>query len=258
MTRISPDPIRQFHDEGYMIVPDFFDRQQLAVLRNECDAGIDEMHQRMDAAGTDLIHISHRGARYFINHQTDRSPALKQLAFSEQMAQLCRATLGDEVFFFLDQFVVKCAETGMSFSWHQDAGYIKHMKVKPYLTCWIPLDDVIVENGTVFVLPYSRAGSREAIKHIKDENTNDMVGYHGDDPGIPVEAKAGTLVAFSSHLFHRSTPNTTANRRRVYLLQYTQEAIYRPDGRPQNKVTPFLRQGERREVNPNALPRATY
>ena len=85
------------------------------------------------------------------------------------------------------------------------------------------------------------------IKHIKDESTNDMVGYHGNDPGVPVEVKAG-LVAFSSHLFHRSTPNTTDRMRRVYLLQYTQEAIYRPDGRPQNKVTPFLRQGERMET----------
>ena len=245
MSKLSQTHIHNFHTEGYMLVPDFFDAGQLALMRQECDAGIADMHQRMDEAGTDVIHISHRNSRYFINHQVDRSPALKQLATSQQMAELCRATLGEEAYFFLDQYVVKCAEQGMSFAWHQDAGYITHTKVKPYLTCWIPLDDVGIDNGTVFVLPYSRAGGRDIIAHVKDHSSNDMVGYHGDDPGIAVIVKAGTLVAFSSHLFHRSSANTTDKMRRAYLLQYTPEPIYRPDGTAHEKVEPLLHQGKR-------------
>lgn len=245
MSKITPEHIRHFEDEGYMVVPDFFTNKQLEMMRKECKAGIDDMHARMDAAGTDTLHISHRNSRYFINHQIDRSDSLKELAFSEQMAELCRVTLGKEAYLFLDQYVVKCAETGMQFAWHQDAGYIKHVKVRPYLTCWIPIDDTTVENGTVFVMPYSRIGTKDIIEHVKDEITNDMVGYQGDDAGVPVEVKAGSLVAFSSHLLHRSSPNTTDKMRRVYLLQYTQDPIYKPDGTPQNKVTPFLKNGVR-------------
>jgi ectoine hydroxylase-related dioxygenase (phytanoyl-CoA dioxygenase family) len=31
------------------------------------------------------------------------------------------------------------------------------------LTCWIALDDVTEANGTVYLLPYSRAGTRDVI-----------------------------------------------------------------------------------------------
>lgn len=242
---IGPEHIQNFRDEGYMIVPDYFSSEELELMRRECSSGIDDIHQRMDVCGEDVLGISHRHLRYFIAHQSDRSPALHDLAFSERMADVCRSTLGDEAYFFLDQYVVKAAEKGMSFSWHQDAGYITHSKVKPYLTCWIPLDDMSIANGTVYILPYSRAGFRDVKEHVRDEQTNDMVGYTGDDPGIPVEVKAGTLVAFSSHMFHRSTPNTTDHMRRVYLLQYTAEPIYTPDGKPHIKIDPFLKQGKR-------------
>ena len=51
------------------------------------------------------------------------------------------------------------------------------------------------ENGTIYVLPYSRAGVRETVKHVKETGTNDMVGYHGDDPGVPVIVTVFVAVA---------------------------------------------------------------
>ena len=35
--------------------------------------------------------------------------------FSDLMADICRATIGPDAFLFLDQYVVKAAEKGMSF-----------------------------------------------------------------------------------------------------------------------------------------------
>ena len=40
------------------------------------------------------------------------------------MADVCRATLGDTAYLFWEQYVVKGAEAGMKFSWHQDSGYV--------------------------------------------------------------------------------------------------------------------------------------
>jgi hypothetical protein len=45
------------------------------------------------------------------------------------------------------------------------------------VTCWNKT------NGTVYVLPYDRAGTREVVPHRRDSTTNEMVGYFGDDPG---------------------------------------------------------------------------
>lgn len=167
-------------------------------------------------------------------------PGIRKVTVGEKMAQVNRRILGPNTYLFLDQFVVKAAERGMKLSWHQDAGFITHTTVKPYLTCWIPLDDVTVENGTIYVLPYDRAGTRDLVPHTLEEGTNDMVGYRGDDPGDPVEVAAGSLVAFSAYTFHRSGPNTTDAARRVYRAQYSAGLITNPDGSPRHHETPVL------------------
>ena len=130
----------------------------------------------------------------------------------------------------------------MTFSWHQDSGYIGHDH-PPYLTCWCTLDDVTEENGTVYLLPYSRAGGRDLVPHIKDPATNDKVGYFGDDPGIPLILPAGSIACFSSTVFHRSGFNTTDKMRRIYLAQYSAEPLLKADGSgPWNLAEPFPEQ----------------
>jgi ectoine hydroxylase-related dioxygenase (phytanoyl-CoA dioxygenase family) len=116
---------------------------------------------------------------------------------------------------------------------------------RPYLTCWCPLDDVNEENGSVYLLPHSRGGTKNWIAdHARDEDSSDLVGYTGDDPGIAVEAPAGSIVAFTSYNFHRSGANTTPNMRRVYLPQYSAEPILRPDGDLWGQAVPFVKDGK--------------
>ena len=71
------------------------------------------------------------------------------------------------------------------------------------------------------------ASNRQATAGLG--NSNDLVGYLGDEPGIPVIASAGSIAVFSSTTFHRSGFNGTSKMRRVYLTQYSPEPIMRPD-----------------------------
>jgi ectoine hydroxylase-related dioxygenase (phytanoyl-CoA dioxygenase family) len=160
------------------------------------------------------------------------------------MVQIAQAALGDTVYLFNEQYVVKAAEQGMPFSWHQDSGFIDYPH-RPYLTCWIALDDMTEANGTVYLLPYSRAGTRDVVKHGRDEESNDLVGYFGHDPGDPVIVPAGSIACFSSTLFHRSGPNTTDRVRRVYVAQYSAERILSEDGsHPLRLADPLLVEGK--------------
>jgi len=161
------------------------------------------------------------------------------------MARVTQATLGDNVYLFNEQYVVKAAEVGTKFAWHQDSGYIGHYH-RAYLSCWCALDDMSVENGTIYVLPYDRAGTRDIVDHVVEEGSNDKVGYHGDDPGIPAIVPAGSIVVFSSRTFHRSGPNTTENMRRSYLAQYSAEPIMNKDGsKIWAQAVPFIIEGKR-------------
>jgi ectoine hydroxylase-related dioxygenase (phytanoyl-CoA dioxygenase family) len=242
--KIPDDQIEQFREEGYMILERVIPEDHLQMLRDQCQRFIDEMDARMDREGTDQVGINHRGSRYFVANCFRREEKLRNFLLSDLMADVCRATLGETAYLFWEQYVVKGADTGMRFSWHQDSGYIGYPEHKPYLTCWCALDDMSEENGTVYLMPYSRIGIRSWVQHIKDKDSGDKVGYFGDDPGIPVIVPAGSIAAFSSLNFHCSGSNRTPRMRRTYLAQYSAEPLTSRDGATLfGNAEPFLRKG---------------
>jgi ectoine hydroxylase-related dioxygenase (phytanoyl-CoA dioxygenase family) len=214
-----------FREHGYAVFENALSPALLELLRGQCDAFVAREDARMDAAGTDTIGISHRGKRYFANECQREQPALRTMLFSPAMAEICKATLGDTAYFFFDQYVVKGPDKGMAFSWHQDSGYVKFYggpDHAPYLTCWCPLDDATVENGTVRVVPGSHIAG--VVPHDRSDGTNDLtVAVEGD--GVALEVKAGSIVAFASTLLHSTGANVSAKARRVYLAQYTPEVM---------------------------------
>ena len=198
----------------------------------------------MDQKGTDVLGINHRHKRYFIANCFQQEPKLRDFLFSELMAEVCQATLGDTAYLFWEQYVVKGAEEGMKFSWHQDSGYVGYPDHRPYLTCWCALDDMTIENGTVHILPFSHSGIRSWVQHIREEGSNDLVGYFGKDKGIAAIVPAGSIVAFTSINFHSSGNNTTQKPRRAYLAQYSAEPILSRDGsRLWGNAEPFVVDG---------------
>jgi ectoine hydroxylase-related dioxygenase (phytanoyl-CoA dioxygenase family) len=242
---ITPEQKQAFERDGYFVLEAVIPPDHLEMLREEAANFIDKIHAEMDAAGKDVMGINHRNSRYFISNKFKESDRLHEFLFSDLMADICRATLGPTAYLFHEQYVIKAAERGMKFAWHQDSGYVGHPH-REYLSCWCALDDMTEANGTVYMLPYARAGVRNTVEHKREEGTNDRVGYFGDDPGEPVICPAGSIAVFSSNCFHRSGANTTNRMRRVYLPQYSAEPIMNKDGtKPHALVEPFLKDGKK-------------
>ena len=149
---VTPDHLAQFRDEGYFVLDSVLTDEQLELLRGGAQYSIDKLDAAMDAAGTDSLGINHRGKRYFSSMIYQDRPELRQFLFSDTMAEICRATLGDDAYLFWEQYVIKAGDPNTAFAWHQDSGYV-HEDHEPYLTCWIALDDVTEENGSVYLLP---------------------------------------------------------------------------------------------------------
>lgn len=233
---------QQFQERGFFVLEKVLPEEHLQLLRDRCQNFIDRADASMDEKGVDSEGITHRNKRYFVSKCYQQEPSLGEFVFSPLMAEICRATLGDEASLFWDQYVVKGPDPESHFSWHQDSGYV-HLDCPMYLTCWVTLDDVDETNGSVYVLPYDQIGIRTVVKHIKDPRYNDKVGYFGKEPGVPVIAPAGSIAVFSSYLFHRSGANLTDRMRRVYLAQYSSETIRKQNGEVWGQDVPFLRGG---------------
>ena len=248
MPLVSPEQVEQFHREGYFILESVIPAAVVAALLDECMRFVAERDREMEAKGVATDGITHYRKRYFIHGRDADSPIMTEFLFSDLMTEICRATLGDSAYLFHEQYVVKAADTDSKFAWHQDSGYVGHYH-RAYLSCWCALDDMTIENGTVYILPYTRDGrstSDEIIDHSVEERSNDKVGYQGDDPGIPAIVPAGSIVVFSSRTFHRSGPNLTDKYRRSYLAQYSAEPILNRAGDALwGRAEPVLRSGER-------------
>lgn len=253
MLQISQEKIEQYRQQGFFFLERVIPKDIIEDLRAECQRYIDKFDAEMEAKGVTTSGINHYKKRYFVANRSVDSPIMQKFLFSELMASIARATLGDEAYLFHEQYVVKAADVGTKFSWHQDSGYVGHYH-RPYLSCWCALDDMSVENGTIFVLPYERAGmtSDDLFDHVIEEGSNDKIGYHGDDPGDPFIAPVGSIAVFSSRTFHRSGSNTTPNMRRCYLAQYSAEPIMNREGTGLwGKAIPLLKEGHRLEPNYN-------
>ncbi|MEQ8238292.1 MAG: phytanoyl-CoA dioxygenase family protein [Cyclobacteriaceae bacterium] len=240
-TVITNEQIEHYHKEGFVILRNVISQEMIEKIQGECERFIKEKDDEMDAKGVEVDEINHKGKRYFIAMKSPKSEPMQELLYGKEMEEITRSILGENVYLFLEQFVVKAADKGMKFSWHQDSGYVKQQH-DTYLSCWMPLDDVDEVNGTVYLLPYSVAGGDTLIEHELEEGTNDRIGYHGDNPGVPAILKRGDIALFSSVCFHRSGSNNTDKSRRVLLMQYSKAPILEGE-KPLYFAEPFVVDG---------------
>ena len=246
---ISKENIEAFHSEGFTVLPDVLTKADLEMLRLECAYFVGFTDSWLIEKGISVFGITHLGKRYFISNRYRYSQTLWSFLFGSLMQKITTAFLGPEVYLFNEQWVVKGANQGLQFAWHQDSGYVKFRDPKtqhdPYLTCWIALDDMSSENGTISVMPHAKFGTQNKIlDHRVEAGTNDLVGYDGDDPGTEISVEAGSIAVFSSTSLHCSSANRSDSSRRAYLAQYTAKPIYTSEGQLWAQAVPFVKDGE--------------
>ncbi len=137
--------LQEFGDKGFTVLERAIPDDLLALLRDICARAIGRVDARADAQNQP------RSTKYFASVWKDE-PEIRRFTFSPLMANITRSFLGDTVFLSFEQCVVKAAEKGGTFAWHQDSSYVPTPHPL-YLTCWCALDDVTEENGTVYMLP---------------------------------------------------------------------------------------------------------
>ena len=263
---IEAGHVKQYREEGYFLLPAAIPKATVEALCAECDRYIaefneseplegedevpdhgGELYTRVNAAGqrfrANILNVKNN--RYFLEQRHSENATIRDFILGPLMAEICRATLGLDAFFHFEEFVVKYPLGGGSFSWHQDGAYVSRHR-RPYVSVWCALDAATEDNGTIYVLPYSRAGTRELVEHVREPGSHDKVGYTGDDPGVPAILPAGGVAVFSSLVLHCSGTNNSRAMRRAFLAQYSAEPILTEDGSgPWHSADPFLTDGRR-------------
>ena len=242
---LTKDDMKQFHQEGYFVLEGIIPEHDVAGLCLECQKSLDALVAVMERTGAETLGLSHKEKRYTLPCRHEESSFLAKFLFGDLMMEIVMSTVGENAYLFLELFSLKWPRTGIAFEWHQDSGYLLGNPHKPYVSLWCALDEMTEENGCLYVLPYSRAESRDVVKHTKDKKTNDLIGYCGTDLGIALPVPTGSIVGLSSTTFHRSGANLTDKPRRSFLASYSPEPITYRNGNLWNMAVPFVENGVR-------------
>lgn len=220
---------RRFDELGYLVVPDVFTAEEVAVVTALIDRHEAEVDAALRQRRDGRFLIAEADAITFSTHLVAKSPELARFARHPRLADLCLDLVGSDVDLYWDQAVYKKPEKPRRFPWHQDNGYA-YVEPQQYLTCWVALTDAGERNGCPQVAPGLHRHGTLAHRYV------DPLGFEcfaaPPEPPHVAEVAAGGVVVFSSLTPHMTGPNTTDEVRKAYILQYAPQGAERLEGDP--------------------------
>lgn len=231
---ISDDQAAAFDRDGFFVLDDLVDLDELRALTAEIDRFERRFDDRLQSLPDQRDEISERGAVTFTGSLVLESALLRQFASSNRLTVVAADLLGPEMILFWDQAVYKKSEQPRPFPWHQDNGYV-YVEPQAFVTFWVALTDATVANGCPRLAPgLHRQGT---LRHwAAGPSGLTCLASHPDT--VTVEVPAGSAVVFSSLTPHMTGPNTTGAVRRTYILQYASADSSRLAGDPESGDEP--------------------
>ncbi len=89
---------------------------------------------------------------------------------------------------------------------HRDPTFVDERQYRS-LMMWVPLDDVDVDNGALWVLPGSHRDRTGVRVHQSPDNLLDAVSCDPRGPAHPMPLRAGEVLVYDHALVHLSGPN---------------------------------------------------
>lgn len=221
---VSKEQSTKFDQDGYFVIDQLLDPEQVAAITLETDQGYEEAHAFLRDLPDERLFIAEKGAISFAPHLARSSQILLEHVLTSAIAGLAHDLLGTDARLYHDQAVYKETEKPRRFPWHQDNGYA-FVSPESYLTVWIALTDATIESGCPWVAP----GMHRTGTMIHDYV--DPLGWEvfESPPVEPVAAPvpAGGAVVFSSLTPHLTGPNVSSRTRKAYIVQYVGSAAVR-------------------------------
>ncbi|WP_443747165.1 phytanoyl-CoA dioxygenase family protein [Asticcacaulis solisilvae] len=223
VTRLHPEQIDAYREDGFLLLPGFFDAELIEALRAmaTADRVLDQAaFGRADGEGG-TVRLS------LWNHPTDT--LYGAIARSASMVGIIEQLLGDEAYHYHSKMVMKDALTGGAWAWHQDYGYwYQNGVLRPDLcSAFIAIDPCTRENGCLQVIK----GSHQ-LGRLDHQVTGAQAGI---DPErlAAIEARLetvhvvmapGDLLLFHPNTLHRSDQNRSEHPRWSLICCYNAAA----------------------------------
>lgn len=203
--------IRNFRDQGYLVVEDAIDPEDLDEVRERCAPILE--HREKLAFDWAWEKGTSREDRAFRIVQSTPSLVWKEVAdarFRAWMIAFGSALMGGDVEFWYDQYLAKPPLEGAPTYWHQDEGYWGRNLDDRGITCWMPLQNVDANNGCMHFI---EGGHRDGVLEHRqpDHVQSDLLLCEPDEARqVVCPIGAGSVTFHHGKTPHMTTPNQSA------------------------------------------------
>ncbi|MFQ3367874.1 MAG: phytanoyl-CoA hydroxylase [Candidatus Poriferisodalaceae bacterium] len=234
---LSEVQVRQFHEDGFLVIDNLFDSAEIDMLRDACsepeDTEWETAKKTIHALGL-----------------TTRASAFLDLARDSRIVALLRALIGDDIQLQHSKLAAQPAAAEMGgFAWHQDFAFYPHTNTD-LVAAMVMLDDATADNGCMRMIRGSH--KRGLLNHMdKDGVFTGMCqepkawkDHLGDV--VDITPRAGGISLHHCLMLHGSGPNQSGEPRRGLVYQYRADDAFQLADRVWDD-TGLLVSGKRRE-----------
>ncbi|MCE9589541.1 MAG: phytanoyl-CoA dioxygenase family protein [Planctomycetes bacterium] len=218
--KLAPAQIRQYHDQGFLVVSGLFDAATVRRMVAHYMAMNDLEHPSKSVMGGDPANPAdplNKYPRPIQMHPWDKPSA--EWASVPGVLAAVQQLIDDEP--VLNQTMLYYKPPGArGQALHQDQQYIT---IDPLIGVWVALDDADRANGQMVVIPGSHKLGMMPVEaaDISKSFTGGQTKLPAGARELGVDMKAGDVLFFHGKCIHGSHPNVTTDRfRRSFICHY--------------------------------------
>ena len=216
---LSKDQIKFYHENGYVICPDFWSKPEISLLQEALENLVAEGKLRNVATDDDGETHSNAKKNLQICPASPHAEAIAMMPFAKRIRETVHELLGQDFLLQLDQIFLKPGGDGAGTNWHQDNSYFKIPDPTAGVGMWTALHDAHIENGTMHVVPKSHDHMRE---HYRDLGSDHHIrcDVADDEEQVAAIMPAGGAIFFNYGIVHCTLANKTDKPRAGLALHF--------------------------------------
>ena len=222
MANLSTQEIEHYQREGW-VIPEY--RLPTAQVGSMVDALNELIRRNPDVRPEKLVsaHVERAGNQD--NGEGVRGVAdFLSLAKNPDIVDLVSDVIGNDVILWGAHVFCKPAGDGFETPWHQDGHY---WPIRPLATCtvWVALEESIIENGCLRVIPKSHIG-KNLHEHLHEDRQDLTLqqrmkaGSFDENTAVDIELEPGQMSLHDVYMIHGAKANTSQKRRTGVALRY--------------------------------------
>ncbi|HUO17273.1 MAG TPA: phytanoyl-CoA dioxygenase family protein [Verrucomicrobiae bacterium] len=237
--------VQSFRDAGFLRLEALTTAEEIAEIRAALEPLFEKHAGEKEGAFADQVAGSEAKVMSSpqILNPVNYVPRLHQTKCFKNALHIARQILGPEARCFFDLSILKKPRIGAPTPWHQDEAFRDPNFAYNELTVWVPLQEVVPENGCLQFIPGSHLAPVLEHRSANNDPTSqavECIAPIDESSAVTCPLKPGGATLHHHRTLHRSAPNVSTVPRFTYIMTFGVTPV--PASQPRS--FPWLNQKE--------------